>query len=123
MTHADVLPADGSNSNGIPNYQMFPSNELAAFTQVYPSGAVKQNGPRYIALGEFAGPLPNDVGGFGTYTNFVTSLGDSSFYMERFRGNDDFTAQTTNRFRAADQIIDLVTGWTQTEFGHERGYR
>ena len=114
--------ADGSNSNGVPNYQMFPSNELAVITRVYPAGAVKPDGLRHVATGEFAGALPNDVGGAGSYTNFATSLGDAGFYLERFRGNDDLAAQTEKRFRAADQITDLVIGWTQSQFGRERSY-
>jgi hypothetical protein len=115
--------ADGSNSSGVPNYQPFPSNELAAITGVYPAGAVKPDGQRYVATGEFTGRLPNDVGGAGSYTNFVTSLGDAGFYLERFQGNDDLATQTARRFRTADQIADLAIGWTQTEFGRERGYK
>jgi hypothetical protein len=115
--------ADGINSNGVPDYQAFPSNELAAITRVYPSEAVKLDGQRYLARGEFAGPLPNDVGGVGSYTNLVTSLGDAGFYMERFRGNDDLATKTARRFLAADQIADLVIGWTRAEFGRERGYK
>jgi len=84
---------------------------------------VKLDGQRYLARGEFAGPLPNDVGGVGSYTNLVTSLGDAGFYMERFRGNDDLVARTTRQFAAADKITDLIIGWTRAEFGRERGYK
>jgi hypothetical protein len=114
---------DDGNSNGVLNYQEFPSNELAAITRVYPSGAVKQDGKRHVAKGEFAGLMPNDVGGVGTYTNFVTSLGGTGFYLERFRGDDDMADRVQKQFHAADRITDLVTGWTQTEFGRERGYK
>jgi hypothetical protein len=114
--------ADGSNSNGVPNYEEFSSNELAAITAVYPAGAVKQDGQKYVATGEFAGSLPRDVGGAGSYTNFTTSLGNAGFYVERFRGIDDLAAQTEKRFQAADQIADLTIGWTKAEFGRERGY-
>lgn len=114
--------ADGSNSNGVPDYEEFSSNQLAAISAVYPTGGVKQDGEKYVATGEFAGALPNDVGGAGSYTNFTTSLGDAGFYLERFRGNDDLAGQTEKRFHAADQITDLVIGWTQSQFGRERGY-
>lgn len=114
--------ADGSNSNGVPNYQAFPSNELAAITALYPAGAVKQDGQKHVVTGEFAGVLPNDVGGAGSFTNFATSLGEAGFYLERFRGNDDLAGQTEKRFKAADQINDLIIGWSQAEFGRERGY-
>src|SRR5215471_15782715 len=47
--------ADGTGTNGAPNYQSFPSNELAAITDLYPSGGVTYEGDRHIARGEFAG--------------------------------------------------------------------
>lgn len=114
--------ADGVNSNGVPNYQSFPSNELASITAVYPSNAVTQDGQRYIARGEFAGTLPHDIGGAGSFTNWTTTLGSAGVYLERFRGNDDLAAKTGKQFHAADQLTDLVIGWAQTEFGHEQGY-
>jgi len=116
--------ADGSSSNGVPNYQGFPSNELAAITQVYPANAVKEDAAaaRYVAKAEFVGAMPKDVGGAGSYTNYVTSLGESGFYLERFRGNDDLAERTLKQYHAADQFTDLVIGWSKTEFGRERGY-
>jgi hypothetical protein len=114
---------DGSNSNGTPNYLAFPSNELAAITRVYPPGAVRPEGQQHIARGEFSGPLPKDVGGAGSFKNCITSLGEAGFYLERFRGNDDLAGPTEKRFHAADQIADLVIGWTKAEFGGERGYK
>lgn len=114
---------DGRTANGTPDYQAFPTNELAAIARVYPSGAKPQKGPRYVAKGKFAGRLPNDVGGVGTYTNLNTSLGSAGGYLERFRGNDDLVAQTERRFQAADQLADLIIGWTKSELGGERGYK
>lgn len=115
--------ADGVNSNGVPNYQKFPSNELAAIMRVYPVGAVKSDGERWTATGEFGSTLPDDVGGAGTYTNLVTSLGSAGFYAERFRGNDDFAGRVARQMQAADQIDDLVIGWAKSEFGRERGWK
>lgn len=115
--------ADGSRSNGVPNYQDFPSNELAVITRVYPADAVTRVGQRYVAKGDFTGLLPGDIGGAGSFANFTTDLGDAGFYGERFRGNDDLAANVARRSRAADQITDLVIGWTKTEFGRERGYK
>jgi hypothetical protein len=114
--------ADGSDSNGVPNYEDFPSNELANISSVYPSGSVKQDGSRYTASGKFAGPLPRDIGGAGSYTNFATSLGEAGTYLERFCGTNDLAGQMARRFHAADQLDDLVIGWTKIEFGNERGY-
>ena len=115
--------ADGNNSNGIPNYQEFPSNELATIVRVYPAGAVQQDGQRHVAKGEFSDTMPNDVGGAGTYKQLVTSLGSAGFYLERFRGNDDLAGRTARQMRAADQITDLAIGWAKSEFGHERNWK
>jgi len=104
--------------------EAFPSNELAAISQVYPAGAVKwESGTNYVARGEFAGAMPKDIGGAGSFTNYVTSLGESGFYSERFRGEDDLAARIERQFHAADQLTDLIIGWSKTEFGHERGYK
>lgn len=113
--------ADGS-SNGVPNYLEFSTNELAEISRVYPAGAVKADGKRFVARGEFAGPMPDDIGGAGSYSRPSTSLGTAGFYLERFRGDDDLAGGTEKQFRAADQITDLVIGWARTEFGQERGW-
>jgi hypothetical protein len=115
--------ADGVDTNGVPNYQSFPSNELAAISALYPPGSVTRDGERHVAKGEFAGAMPGDVGGAGLYKNLTTSLGSAGFYVERFRGNDDLSAQTTRRLAAADQLTDLVLGWSRKEFGREAGYK
>ena len=114
---------DGANTNGAPNYQSFPSNELAAITALYPPGQVTREGEKHIARAEFAGALPPDVGGAGSYKHFVSSLGSAGFYLERFRGNDDLAAQATKRLAAADQLSDLVLGWSRAEFRHEPRYQ
>jgi len=115
--------ADGSDTNGVIQYQDFPSNELAAIDRIYPAGAVTQKGQRHVARGNFSGALPGDVGGAGSYTNLTTSLGSAGFYLERFRGHDDLAGRTDKQFRAADKLTDLVMGWTQSEFGRERGFK
>jgi hypothetical protein len=115
--------ADGTDSHGDPSYQEFPTNELAAITRLYPAGSVTANGWRYTANGTFAGPLPSDVGGAGSYTNVATSLGEAGLYVERFRGNDDLAGETAKRFHAADEMTDLIVGWTRMEFGGEPGYK
>ena len=77
---------DGTNTNGTPNYQPFPTNDLAAITRLYPPGSVDRTGECYVAKGEFAGAMPADVGGTGSYTQLRTSLGRAGFYVEQFRG-------------------------------------
>ncbi|MEJ0088699.1 MAG: hypothetical protein WDM80_02955 [Limisphaerales bacterium] len=113
---------DDSNDGGR-NHQAFPSNELAAIVRIYPAGAVTQRGQQHVARGNFSSMLPGDMGGAGSYTNLITSLGSAGFYMERFRGHDDLAGRTEKQFRAADKLTDLVMGWTQTEFGRMRGFK
>ena len=44
--------ADGADTNGVPHYQSFPSNELVAITALYPPGAVTHEGERHFAKGD-----------------------------------------------------------------------
>jgi hypothetical protein len=114
---------DGVNTNtGAPNYQTFNAGELAAIAALYPAHGLTNNGERHIVRGEFTNALPHDVGGAGAYTNLTTSLGEAGFYVERFRGNDDLAGMTERRFRAADQLADLLAGWSEMELGREPGY-
>ena len=101
---------DETDTNGVPKYESFPSNELAAIAALYPSSGVTQEGERHFAKGEFSGAMPGDVNGAGSYTNYATSLGSAGFYVERFRGNDDLASQQKRRLAAADQIPGLATG-------------
>jgi hypothetical protein len=114
---------DGVNTNtGVPNYQPFDAAELAAISSLYPGQSLANDGGRYVAQGEFANELPDDVGGAGAYTNLTTSLGAAGFYAERFRGNDDLAGMTERRFKAADRLADLFVGWSRMELGQEPGY-
>jgi hypothetical protein len=115
--------ADGTESKGVPKYEGFPSNELAAISALYPHGALTPEGERHFARGEFSGATPGDVGGAGAYTNYSSSLGSAGFYIERFRGSDDLSAQQEKRLTAADQLADLVVGWSKAEFGLEPRYQ
>jgi hypothetical protein len=113
---------DGKDTNGVPKYQSFPTNELEAITGVYPTGAVTNDGEGHSAAGEFGTAMPVDVGGAGSYTNLATSLGSAGFYLERFRGNDDLVSMTEERFKAADQLTSLLIGWSKAELGGEAHY-
>jgi hypothetical protein len=114
---------DGMNTNtGGPNYKAFDEDELAAIASRYPARSLTNDGERHVVRGIFTNELPSDVGGAGTYANLTTSLGEASFYVERFRGNDDLTAMSERRGQAADQLTDLIVGWSQMELGTEPGY-
>jgi hypothetical protein len=114
---------DGANTNnGTPNYQAIDAEELAAITALYPANSLTNDGGHYIVRGEFTSKMPNDVGGTGVYTNLANSLGEAGFYVERFRGNDDLAGMSERRFKAAEQLADLIIGWSQTELSREPGY-
>ncbi len=115
--------ADGTNSAGQPSLQSFPKDELAAIRRLYPQEGFKSQGDLLSVTGEFVDTLPSDVGGAGSYKWVKTDLGSAGFYMERFRGDDDQATQMTARFKAVDQLVDMVIGWSRMELGHERGYK
>ena len=115
--------ADGCNTNtGSPNYQTFDPEEFAMIASQYPAGRLTNDVGWHCVRGEFGSSLPDDVGGAGSYTNLATSLGDAGFYVERFRGNDDLAGMVERRFKAADQLTDIIVGWSKAELGRERGY-
>jgi hypothetical protein len=63
--------------------------------------------------------MPSDIGGAGSYTHFTSSLGSTTSYVERFRGDDDFAAQLSKRLKSADSLADLVVGWMTAELGQD----
>ena len=114
---------DGVDTNtGVPNYKTFDVDELTWIVSLYPTQGLSNNGERYVVRGEFTNELPPDVGGTGAYTNVTTSLGEAGFYAERFRGNDDLAGMAERRSKAADQLADLIVGWSQMELGQQPGY-
>jgi hypothetical protein len=113
---------DGTDTNGVPKYQDFPADELAAIARVYPRGSVKADGKRHVAQAQFANSMPSDVGGAGSWTNITSSLGSAAVYMERFRGNDDFATNVEQKLEAVNQLTDLIIAWSRVEMGKEAGY-
>jgi len=115
--------ADGTNTKtGTPNYQTFDPDELAMIAGQYPAGHLTNDGDWHCIGGEFGNSLPDDVGGSGSYTNLTTRLGNAGFYVERFRGNDDLSDMAERRFKAADQLTDILIGWSKAELGRQPGY-
>ena len=114
--------ADGTDTNGAPNYQSFPTVALASINSLYPSNGASHDGNRNFARGEFTNFLPDDVGGAGRYTNLTTTLGTAGFYVERFRGTSDLAGLTARQFAASDKVTDLLLGWSKMELGAQPGY-
>lgn len=70
----------------------------------------------------FAGRLPDDIGGHGTYTRWETPLGSAALYVERFRGVDDIAAEWERRKVAADRVTEHLIGWLEQEFQNDPGW-
>jgi len=65
--------------------------------------------------GRFAGRMPRDVGGYGTFTHWETPFGSVSIYVERFRGDDDAEGVLKRRQASADRLVDLALAWLRPE--------
>lgn len=110
----DCDTADGTDAQGQPKYGSFSTNELALIRSLYPPADGNEpasNAPCHF-VGTFTTKLPGDVGGAGEYLFTTNLLGAVGFYGERFRGNDDLAQMADQRNAAADQLTDLLLGWT-----------
>jgi hypothetical protein len=106
-----------------PGYIHFDSDELKAIAALYPKTGLTSDGDQHTVRAEFTCALPGDIGGTGWYVNLSTSLGDAGFYVERSRGSDDLVAVQEKKLQAADQLTDLVIGWSKTQFKSEPGFK
>jgi len=90
-------------------------SELARIASQYGVAAPQSGGPKHTFAKEFAGRLPDDVGGCGTYTRWSTSLGTATAYVERVRGEDDIAGDLDNRRAAIERLVALLNGWLEKE--------
>jgi len=72
--------------------------------------------------GRFDANLPNDVGGAGFYTSFVSNMGKTTVYSERFQGDDDLYIKLNQINQGVDQLIDFVIGWLEYELGDDPNF-
>lgn len=72
--------------------------------------------------GRFHENLPNDVGGAGFYTCFLTKMGKVTFYSERFRGQDDLNENIEEMRLKVDRGIDFLIGWLEYELGDDPNF-
>lgn len=72
--------------------------------------------------GRFAGRMPNDVGGHGTFARWETPLGSVTVYVERFRGDDDTAGILQRREGAARRLADILSDWLKSELKNEPGW-
>lgn len=89
--------------------------ELARIASVYGAEVPQGDGPEHSFTGLFSDQTPNDLGGAGTFTQWVTSLGSTTGYLERVRGDDDMATSLERRRKAADRLVDLLIGWSESE--------
>jgi hypothetical protein len=96
-------------------------DDLARVEGLYPKrlpGLLR--GHKASFVGTFGEKMPGDVGGAGSYVHYATSLGTSSIYVERFRGEPDQAAVLLKAFEAIDRITDHLTAWLKGELAaHE----
>jgi hypothetical protein len=114
---------DKQPSADAPHRDCFDPDELASIAAIYSKTGMTNNGDRHTVRDKFAGTMPQDIGGSGWHRTLSTSLGDAGFYVERFRGNDDLAGMINRRFQAADQLTDLVIGWSKRQFQSEPGFK
>ena len=88
--------------------------------------AVEKFYPEQIDANTFSGTfrveLPNDVGGAGYYTYFVTSMGSTATYKERFRGDDDLNQHIDDFQMLVDRYVDFIINWLEFELGQEPNF-
>jgi hypothetical protein len=76
----------------------------------------------YTFSGRFDANLPKDVGGAGFYTSFMSNMGKTTVYSERFQGDDDIYVKLNQINQGVDQLIDFVIGWLEYELGDEPNF-
>ena len=106
-----TVKLQGQSKSDPPNGSEQEARRIAAEYHAAAPGV----GNTHVFSGRFAGRMPNDVGGSGTYTHWDTPLGSAGVYVERFRGNDDATAILKRRQAAADRVVELLVAWLAGE--------
>jgi hypothetical protein len=77
---------------------------------------------RHTFSGRFDANLPKDVGGAGFYTSFMSNMGKTTVYSERFQGDDDLYVKLNQIGLGVDQLIDFVIGWLEYELGDDPNF-
>jgi len=89
----------------------FGDHDLRRLKELYAEQPSAPEDLRQTFRGTFAGRMPADVGGFGTYRRVETPLGTAFWYLERFRGTTDPDGELYDRRAAIDRAVDLAVGW------------
>ena len=111
---AMIISDDGSKP--------FPAEETAAFADLYSEALETENDQTVSFQGRFTREMPDDIGGEGNYIVYETVLGDGVVYSEQFRGSDEPARFFGEYFAWADQVVDILIGWLETELGDTAGW-
>ena len=103
-------------------FAALPQEVLDRIASSYDQDSPPSRPQKYTFRGEFDGATPNDVGGHGWHKHWKSTLGSTSVYVERFRGNDDLLDDLQRRHRAADRLVDLAIAWAAAELEAADGY-
>jgi hypothetical protein len=99
--------------------QEFPQARLDQISHAYKVPVTKTQAKKYEFTGTFTEKMPDDIGGVGIYLHTQAPMGESFFYSERFRGNDDLQKGLDQRRRAVNELVDIIIGWFQSEMRWE----
>jgi hypothetical protein len=117
-----ICSRQDKDTNGVVQYQDFPSNELAEIEGGYPKAPAESN-KVLTFTGTFANRLPKDLDGWGEFVCRTSRLGSACFYLERFRGSTDLAGQMETRLGAMDELTDYLAGWLKHELGRQKNFR
>jgi hypothetical protein len=103
-----------------------PTEELDRLGKCYSKREAVEDVPgqkKHRFQGRFTARLPSDLGGAGTFQHWVSSMGSTSIYVERFGGSDDLSAELTRRQQAVNQLTDYLIGWLRQELGRHPRFK
>ena len=109
---------ESQDKNG-PRLSELSPDLVQHLTSVYPAAQPLGEAKKRTFVGRFVGRTPDDVGGAGSYTQWETSLGSVSAYVERFRGDDNLSDDVQQRKEAIDQLVGWLSAWLESELGGE----
>lgn len=102
-----------------PNAEDLPESAVAHLAKVYGNHRIEEG--HHVFSGTYRNTLPDDLGNTGRYLHLRSSLGTSSTYFERIRGNDDQWALLSQGSQGIDAFTRHMANWVTMEFGDEPG--
>jgi predicted amidohydrolase len=91
------------------------ARQLEHLERIYGSSTTIEDGKKLVFAGRFSDRMPADIGGYGSWMRYESSLGAVTSYSERFRGSDNLEQQLAERRVFVDRLVDLMIGWLRSE--------